>query len=432
MAKITGQVAVMPDGKTKCFVGLIAVSDLLAHVQAAQWQAFEIAGIVATAADLFRRGYQRLVDKTRVPGMVKGLANGGYFFGSLILNIRPQDMCDVSGISVKGKPDKGGSMEIGPNVKLWLIDGQQRTAALRNYCEIDPKFGKTKVFVQVFFDNDERFEGRAFLLLNIGKIVPLDLQERLAQCWNRSERQAIANGELPGIDAKLGRKLADSAQCCDIIDALRFEDPFLHRLIRTPNAPNDTIPLRQHSFVRSLIEARLFLCPMFGDSILSEAGPQARIIHTFWSAVREVWPQPFEETGLTSRQRQYSLISAVCFISMHKLLHDILRSWEGPFTVERLVPLLRRMSGGLNLRFWRDLRPGDPMIGNAVEFWSSMNPMIRHKGNTEVVKELYTHLRDALAGDSSVETVVKLHTCGHYERRGVNVDVDTDPQAAVA
>lgn len=425
MATITCTKAKLLDGTTQCLVGFMKVKDLLKHARVSTWQPKPHSSSVDSFG--FVRGYQRLENPSHVNRIARSFANGGCCHGCLIMNLRNDDWTD----HVTGKTS-GNNITLDDAAVLWIIDGQQRTAAIRKHFESieDPKakavFGKREIPVHIYFGNDgEAFEGRAFLLLNMSKSVQPDLRERLAQCWSPEDRVRMEAGQLPGIPSDLGHQLVEEARGCDVIDSLRLADSFLFPLIRTPNCSNDTVPLRQHSFVRSLRDSGLFRTAIFGGATSSAAeggtspAMQANLLHQFWSAVRTVWPQPFDEAaaGKTSKQRDYSLVSAVCFISLHKLFADILRCWEGDVTAERLVPILRLAAPNLNIGWYRRCHDG-PEIGNGVEFWLSNNPMIRHKGNTEVVKELHLHVRDAIAKGSSLEAVVKQHTCEHNSRRG--------------
>lgn len=396
--KTSGQTMKMPDGKTQSFVGQMTVEDLVSHARVDEWQHFEADGVVRKAGSL-PNGYQRPELDAVVAAMEKGLENGGYFFGLIVANVRPND---VSKVTITG-----GSLEMQPGVTLWLIDGQQRTAALRRHLKNNPEFGKVKVLVQVFIGNDPMFEGKAFLLMNLGKVVPSDLRERLVSHFSHDERVRMVNGRMPGINANFGKKLVKEAQAIDILDGLRLFHSSVHGYIRKPNSDNTAVPLKQHSFVRSIIESGLFEVPMFGDHINGVPAEQARIIDVFWRAVERVWPQPFAEKGVTMKHRKYSLISAVSFIALHTLLAEMLKVWEGEFSVDRVASILSRSQGNLNIEFWTRQHPKDPMIGNSVEFWSNANPMIRHKGNSEVRKELFAHLEEAICGDASLETVVR-------------------------
>lgn len=425
MATITGSRTVLPDG-VGCFVGFAMVKDLVEHARVSLWTQRE--GEVSGGG--FAQGYQRSLLSHHVNRIARGYMNGGAFYGSAILNIRQEDIaCGLATVNAN-------NVNLSSGVSLWVIDGQQRIAALRKVYEAldgkeKTKFGKRQIPVQAYYNNDgEQFEGRAFLLHNMAKAVNEDLKERIGQCWPQESREMMWRGEFPGISADLGKSLVGGAQGCDVVDALRLTRSFLRPLIRKPNGLNDTIPLRQHSFIRSLTKSGLFACRLFGNALTGNAVDQANILTTFWTVVREIWPQPFEEaeSGKTEREREFSLLSAVCFISMHKLLSDLLRAWEGPFTVERLRPIMASIPGRLDLE-WYDRKHSGAKVGSGVEFWYSCNPMILHKGNDGVIRDMHAHLRQCLAGDSSVEAVVKMHTCEHGSRRGGTMD---DPQAAVA
>lgn len=398
MIKIAGQLRKMPDDHTQIFVATIKVRDLVAMAKVDVWQHFEVDGVTSKAGSL-PGGYQRPELDTVVSGMLRGIENGGFFHGVIVGNIRPNDLKHIK--------VSGGSLEVQEGTTLWLIDGQQRTAALRRHLQTNPRYGKTEVQVHIYLGGDASFEGKAFLLMNLGKTVPSDLRERLVSHFSYDERRDMIAGRMPGISSSFGQKLAKEAQAIDILDALKLYRSPIYDYIRRPNEDNTAVPLKQHSFVRSLTETFLFSVDSFGDHIDGVAAEQARIINIFWDGVKMVWPQPFDEKGLTMRQRRYSLISAVSFIAMHTLLAEMLKSWEGEFTAQRVAAILSRAKGNLNTDFWTRNNPKDPMIGNSVEFWSSMNPMIRHKGNSEVRKELYAHIERAITGDASLETVIR-------------------------
>ena len=418
MAKVTGSKVELPDKSAKCIVGSMTVGDILQVARVSTWQPTPHTGV--NVADGFTHGYQRLEQTGHINRMVRCLLNGGYLYGCLTFNVRLEDLAKMT-VNSNGATFDAGTI-------LWLIDGQQRVAAIRKYYNsLDhnekKRFAKQSLAVQVYYDNSgEAFEGRAFLLLNMAKAVRFDLRERLAQCWDMEDRKRMVRGEIPGISADMGRQLVGEARGCDIIDAFRLSDSFLFPFIRLPHGSNNTVPLQQHSFVRSIVEANLYRCEMFGDPLNTPATHQANILTIFWTAIRQIWPQPFEEQGRSSNQRKYALVTARAFIAMHMLLADILRCWEGEFTVERLLPIISRAAhtGRLDMRWYEQTHSG-PKIGNGVEFWLSQNPITKYQGNKGVINKIHNQLLDAIADGSTLEAIVKQYTCQHNTRRGKRV-----------
>jgi DGQHR domain-containing protein len=174
----------------------------------------------------------------------------------------------------------------------WIVDGQQRTAAIR-----DAEVQQFPIPVTAFITNSQEEQRQQFILVNSAKPLPKNLIHEL----------------LPGTTGLLPPALARRKISTELLDILNWDEasPF-HWRIQTPTMPEGVI--KDNSVLRmldnSIIEGYLynFRDPTDGTGDLAE---MAKIVNSFWSAVDLVFPGEWRSTPRHSR-----LVHGVGIVSM--------------------------------------------------------------------------------------------------------------------
>jgi DGQHR domain-containing protein len=178
----------------------------------------------------------------------------------------------------------------------WIVDGQQRTAAIR-----DAQVDRFPIPVTAFITDSEEEQRQQFILVNSAKPLPKSLIHEL----------------LPGTTGLLPKKLARRKISTELLEVLNWDEssPF-HWRIQTPTMPEGVI--KDNSILRmldnSINDGYLynFRDPKDGSGDLSE---MAKIVNAFWSAVELVFPSEWRSTPRYSR-----LVHGVGIVSMGFLM----------------------------------------------------------------------------------------------------------------
>lgn len=178
----------------------------------------------------------------------------------------------------------------------WIVDGQQRTAAIR-----DAEVERFPIPVTAFITDSQEEQRQQFILVNSAKPLPKNLIHEL----------------LPGTTGLLPPALARRRISTELLDRLNWDEasPF-HWRIQTPTMPEGVI--KDNSVLRmldnSIIEGYLynFRDPTDGSGDLAE---MAKVVNAFWSAVELVFPGEWRSTPRHSR-----LVHGVGIISMGFLM----------------------------------------------------------------------------------------------------------------
>lgn len=153
-----------------------------------------------------------------------------------------------------------------------IVDGQQRTAALR-----EAELKRFPVFVVGFLAADEAEQREQFLLVNSTKPLPKGLLYEL----------------LPSIDAPLPESLARRRFSATVLERLNHDvNSPLRGIINTPTTPKGVI--KDNSILRmldnSLTDGALFrFRAQSGDT--GDLEPILVILRHFWLAVQQVFPK---------------------------------------------------------------------------------------------------------------------------------------------
>jgi DGQHR domain-containing protein len=176
-----------------------------------------------------------------------------------------------------------------------LVDGQQRTAALR-----DAKVRQFPIFAVGFIAKDEAEQREQFLLVNSTKPLPKGLLYEL----------------LPSIDAPLPDALARKQFPSLLLDRLNNdEDSPFNGLISTPTSPGGVI--KDNSILKmvenSLTDGALFRF-RHADSNGGEVEDMLQLLKNYWTAVAQVFPQAWGQPPKRSRLSHGAGIVSLGFI----------------------------------------------------------------------------------------------------------------------
>lgn len=228
----------------------------------------------------------------------------------------------------------------------WIVDGQQRTAAIR-----EARIDEFPVCVTAFVTASEQDQRAQFILVNSTKPLPKGLIYELLPS---------TSGALP---IPLQRKRFPSY----LLDRLNYDaDSPLAGLIRTPTTPDGIV--KDNSILKmlenSLYDGALyqFRDPDTGEGDVSK---MLELLKTFWTAVQETFPEAW---GLPSRRSR--LMHGVGIVSLGYVMDAISDSCgtESVPTADafatglkRIAPACKWTSGYWNfgkdlMRRWNDLQ----------------------------------------------------------------------------
>ena len=193
----------------------------------------------------------------------------------------------------------------------WIVDGQQRTAAVRD-AEVDA----FEVLATAFITDSASEQREQFILVNSTKPLPKSLIHEL----------------LPGTDTLLPPGLARKKISAALMEELNRDpsSPF-HWRIQTPTNPEG--PIKDNSVLRMLENSitdgylYLFRDPVDGSGDLAA---MARVVNAFWGAVRDVFPAEWYSVPRRSR-----LVHGAGIVAMGHLM-DVLADQLHPGQVENL------------------------------------------------------------------------------------------------
>ena len=199
----------------------------------------------------------------------------------------------------------------------WIVDGQQRAAALR-----DANVESFPVFVLAFTTDRVEEQREQFILVNSTKPLPKGLIYEL----------------LPGTDVSLSSQLQRKRFPAYLLERLNFDSRSpLHRSIKTPTSPNGFI--QDNSILRMLGNSINdgALCRLAGgDDNGTATEEMLDCLFSFWRSVAKVFP---DDWGLPPRKSR--LAHGVGIISLGYLMDAMYdrhrqsgQPWEQVFTRE--------------------------------------------------------------------------------------------------
>lgn len=228
----------------------------------------------------------------------------------------------------------------------WIVDGQQRAAALR-----DAKVASFPVFILAFTTDRIEEQREQFILVNSTKPLPKGLIYEL----------------LPGTDVELSSQLQRKKFPAYLLERLNFDSRSpLHRSIKTPTSPNGFI--QDNSILRMLGNSLNdgALCRITNRSDEHDSTESMlTCLFSFWRAVIATFP---DDWGLPPRKSR--LTHGVGIISLGYLMDAIFdrhrqndKGWDDTFSRElkAISPICSWRMG-----FW-DFGPGQQRKWNELQ-----------------------------------------------------------------
>lgn len=253
-------------------------------------------------------GYQRPEALAHIASIRKYIESDSPMMpNSLVIAFKKQ----VKFVPVPGVPDDGqvtmGHLHIPTlrdvnapgDVIGWIVDGQQRSAAIRT-----ARVSKFPIPITGFVATTDSEQREQFILVNSVKPLTKSLIYEL----------------LPATDTLLPAGLARRRLAATVLDALNSDpkSPFFGK-IQTPTNPEGTI--KDNTILRMLDHSILdgvlynFRDPGTGDG---DVKSMCAVVNRFFGAVRELFPEEWEK-----KPRQSRLVHGVGIVSMGFLMDEI-------------------------------------------------------------------------------------------------------------
>lgn len=228
----------------------------------------------------------------------------------------------------------------------WLVDGQQRTAALR-----EARRESFPMYVTAFIARDEAQQRSQFILVNATKPLPKGLIHEL----------------LPATEEQLPVPLLRKRLPAYLVEQLNFTPggPFEQR-IKTQTVPDGRI--KDNSVLRMLERSLSDGCLYRyrdPDSGWGDTDAMLEVLNAYWQAVKQTFPDAWDLPARDSR-----LVHGVGFVSLGAVMDEIVERTREAFDpspdvfaahLEVIAPLCRWTSGSWdfgpnNKRRWNDLQ----------------------------------------------------------------------------
>jgi DGQHR domain-containing protein len=221
------------------------------------------------------------------------------------------------------------ALDLGGRLPGWIVDGQQRTAAIR-----DAAVDEFPIPVTAFITDSQSEQREQFILVNSTKPLPKSLIYEL----------------LPGTDGLLPPALARRKISAQLLEELNRDprSPF-HWRVQTPTNPDGVI--KDNSILRmldnSIIEGYLyrFRDPNDGSGDLES---MAEVVNAFWNAVEFVFP-----TAWNAVPRKSRLVHGAGIVSMGFLMDVMAYNLEdtGKLDINGFIGELTKIE---NQCFWTE------------------------------------------------------------------------------
>lgn len=182
----------------------------------------------------------------------------------------------------------------------WVVDGQQRSAALR-----DARLDGFPVFVTAFITDSVAEQRSQFILVNSTKPLPKGLIHELLPSTPQADLPvALLRRRYPAL----------------LLERLNFdEDSPMRGMIRTPTTVGGSI--KDNSVLRMLgasLEDGALYTHFDSDVGDGDTGAMLDVLKAYWSAVAEIFPRAWRESPRHSR-----LVHGVGIVSMGCLMDEM-------------------------------------------------------------------------------------------------------------
>lgn len=284
-----------------------------------------------------KAGYQRIPTEARfrkIARYVQGKEGGlSILPQAVVLNYRNGD----SKLKFRAMEDGPvGVLEIGEDQTLWEVDGQHRLGGLRRALAETPELADYPIPIVIVDGMPRIDEAYLFFVINTTqKRVPTDLAQRLIeqQMGDEDRRFQIVTGGKDWIPK--------GVKAVDAMIALP-DHPWFGK-IGIPGTKAGGILTKQVSFVTSLK-------PILTTPPYTSLEPQdmAQILIRYWQALKETYPEAFEEPD------EYVIQKTAGIFPMHAIapeLFDMVRSKHGKITKDGLLEVLKELDKNLSHRY---------------------------------------------------------------------------------
>lgn len=255
-----------------------------------------------------QKGYQRPLSQKRVNDLAADLEIGTVDLPTAILvNLRDFEDDWLNG-------DNGHmTLTIPAETQIHVVDGQHRIGGLNHLIkkeeskEDESKWGSFSLQTVLMLGADESQEMRQFFVVNsTAKSVRTDLALDLLR------QQAENDPDL--MDRLIDKGEAWKVKAQALADRLGSDSAIWKGLIRFPGQPKAGTTISSSSMVLSL--QGLMRHPYFGR--LNNTSNEAKILDAYWSAIRRVLPDVFDEPV------EHSLLKGLGAMVMHGIFPDVL------------------------------------------------------------------------------------------------------------
>jgi len=314
-------------------------------------------------------GYQRAVGASRVRSLSAYMrSEEGMLPTSILLCIRQPGRGEFEAVGGGSKPGAGetGLLTIGPEVPLWVVDGQHRLAGLERALRKDKaKWVADYPLPVVIVEGIDQYEEmRYFHVINTRqKGVPTDVVDR--------HLLAMREAEGAGLLEREGERSYQRARATKLADLLNSEQGSPWRgLIRMPGEPPSAQQtMRQHSMVSSLD-------PVVSDPLVKRLSDEeaGKLLFNYWRAAEALWGSAFEE------RVDYAIQRALGAGALHQIFPDVIELCRAAddFSQEKMLDILS-------------------YVGRSAGFWHKQrgHHMVRQSGS-RYIKALAEYLRERL------------------------------------
>ena len=241
-----------------------------------------------------------------------------------------------------------GWLTIPDGAVLHIVDGQNRLFGvdLAYMNSGDPVLEDYPFPVAIMENVDRYMEMIHFNIVNTRqKRMPTDIVDRhLVQMQDVKGLSMIASGAR-------GEKQYRQATATKIVDQLfEAESPWHHNIAIPGVAGRDQGLVRQHAMVASLE-------PVLKDEWIKSQNPVVdtvvALLCNYWNALRDVWPEAFEEPG------EYRIQATVGIYSLHMFLPTVIQRCLSHRDISRMRIAELITSMNISSAFWHK-KHGDP------------------------------------------------------------------------
>lgn len=247
------------------------------------------------------KGYQRALVPIRVrKAMNYLLKEEGVFPTSILVNVRGK--IEFTPMKSVDSFAEFGELSLSPSsLPFSVVDGQHRLEGLKEAIEEDPKFDDYPLSVTIVNLPDVYSEMRQFYIVNTRqKGVPTDLVQR--HLYEMAEKMG-----KPALLVLEGEKAVLTAEAIPVVDIIRNDprSPWYNKLQLPGEAKQPNHIIKQRPFADS-ITTILKTRPSFRRKNAKEL---ANDLNNYWNALKEIFPEAFEEPNDFTLQKTPGIYS---------------------------------------------------------------------------------------------------------------------------